>query len=82
MVLQSLQGLPGPQIMTPFCDASETMTVGELVASGRGADDARAAAPALPGDATGGAAQAITAMHAITNEAGRSNRAGISRSEL
>jgi len=82
MVLQSLHGLPGPQITTAFCDASDTTTVREPFVSGREEDFARNAAPPAGGDPEGDAAHAITAMHAIAKEAGRSNRASIGRNEL
>jgi hypothetical protein len=72
MVLQLLHGLPGPQITTSFCDASEVMTVVEPVVSGRAEDV----------ELTGGAPQAITAMHKIANEAGRSNSAGFGKNKL
>ncbi|MGC2634024.1 MAG: hypothetical protein WA215_07415 [Candidatus Cybelea sp.] len=81
-VLQVLQGLPGPQITTSFCDASEVTTVVEPVLGGRVDDGARDVAPAPLGELTGGAPQAITTMHAIANEAGRSNNAGFGKNKL
>jgi hypothetical protein len=66
--LQLLHGLPGPQITTLFCDASETMTVGELVVSGRAASGAADVALTWFGVLAGGAAHAVAAMHTIANE--------------
>lgn len=69
-----LHGLPGPQITTSFCDASDVTTAVEPVVSGRAED--------VEMELTGGAPQAITTMHAIANEAGRSNSADFGKNKL